>query len=191
MTVATLYILSNNAVTEPTMPSSAIVVFTGKSVEAMLAKGGSDAWVLDPSRARRCQYVVCTRNTHADFATPGPAEHGAAFLVGRVRDIIRVDDSAESHRYLIAFGEYAPVDVSNAWKGWRNPVRYSSLEDIGVDLAALEWHPMPEGSPRIDQVLESGSARKFDHPMTIAEAKRELAAAFGVGVDAVEITIRG
>jgi hypothetical protein len=29
------------------------------------------------------------------------------------------------------------------------------------------------------------------HPLTIAEAKRGLAEAFGVDVDAVEITIRG
>ena len=34
---------------------------------------------------------------------------------------------------LITFSEYAEVSQPGAWKGLRNPVRYTSFEDLGID----------------------------------------------------------
>lgn len=175
------------------MSSAAIVVFTGRSTERMLSEGGSSAWALDPRHARRCEYVVCARNSRAEFTRPGPEDHGSAFLVARIKEIVPAQEPKESGRFLIAFSEYAHTDIPNAWKGWRNPVRYTSLEEIGdngIDPSMLEWKPMPEAS-RPARPTEPAPRGNDAQPLTIAEAKRGLAEAFGVSVDAVEITIRG
>ena len=48
---------------------------------------------------------------------------------------------------LIVFSEFARVAVPDSWpKGYRNPVRYSTLEEISIDPAKLEWKPMPEAT---------------------------------------------
>jgi hypothetical protein len=175
------------------MSTAAIVVFTGRSTERMLSEGGSSAWALDPRHARRCEYVVCARNSRAEFTKPGPEDHGSAFLVARIKDIVPAHEPKEPGRFLIAFSEHAHIDIPKAWKGWRNPVRYTNLEEIGddgIDPATLEWKPMPEAGRPV-QPTEPATSGNGLRPLTIAEAKRGLAEAFGVSVDAVEITIRG
>lgn len=173
------------------MSGSAIAVFTGRTVERMLSEGGSSAWTLDPRHAGRCEYVVCARNSRAEFTRPGPEKHGAAFLIARIAGIVPAPDPKEEGRFLIAFGEYALLLVEDAWKGWRNPVRYTSLEELGIDPTALQWHAMPSAEPTATarQATDVDGARP--RPLTIMEAKRGLAETFGVSVDAVEITIRG
>ena len=169
------------------MSVKAAVVFTAKSVERILQEGGTSSWRLDRNHARQCGFAVCTRNANADWVE-GPEAHHAAFLVGKVSDVVPAPTTAG--RYLIQFSEYALVTVPDAWKGDRNPVKYADLKDLGIDPAKLKWRPMPEPSEIPDSTphtkpLATGS------PLTMAEAKKGLALTFGVKPEAIEITIRG
>jgi hypothetical protein len=170
------------------MARKAILVFTGKTVENMLNDGGSLAWALDQVRARQYEFVVCARNSRASFTRPGPEPHGSAFLVARIGDVVPAP--GEEARFLITFAEYARIDVPRAWQGWRNPVRYTTLEDIGINPDTLTFEPLPEASPR-PAAQPATTGREDGRPLTISEAKRGLAKAFGVSEDAIEITVRG
>jgi hypothetical protein len=57
------------------------------------------------------------------------------------------------------------------------------LTDLGITLRGLEFRPIP--SP------QQPTAVAGERRMTIAEAKKALAATFGVKPEDVEITIRG
>jgi len=168
------------------MTNKTAVVFTAKSIERILAEGGTSSWRLDRNHARQCEYAVCTRNAHADWVE-GPEAHHAAFLVGKVSDVVPAPDIAG--RYLIQFSEYSVVDIPDAWKGDRNPVKYAALKELGIDPAKLKWKPMPEA----DERPEAHRARTPSTGMalTMAEAKKGLALTFRVAPDAIEITIRG
>jgi hypothetical protein len=170
------------------MPTPAVVVFTAKTKEMILAEGGTSAWRLHPEHAKARTYAVCTRNTFAKWSK-GPEEHRSAFLVGKIRNVVPALHRDE-RRYLIEFSEYAEVKVPKVWaKGDRNPVKYVDIEDLGIDPAKLKWKPMP--TPQAGTVPPYEPSAPADAtPLTIAEAKKRLAATFGVSVDAVEITIR-
>jgi hypothetical protein len=170
------------------MSEKTAVFFTAKSVERILREGGTSSWRLDRNHARQCSFAVCTRNAHADWVE-GQEAHRSAFLVGKVKDVVtspKYDD-----RYLIQFSEYALVKISDVWKRDRNPVRYSTLEEIGIDPAKLKWEPMPKfvATPEI----ESSPIPLTDvvGALTMAEAKKGLSLTFGVPPEAIEITIRG
>lgn len=89
--------------------------------------------------------------------------------------------------------EYARIDVPNIWDHGRNPVRYTSLDELakdGITLEGIEFQPMPvldESGPAEAAQPAPNMARE----MTIEDAKKGLAATFGVKPEAVEITIRG
>lgn len=168
--------------------ADAVVVFTGRTVERMLEERGSSAWALDRHHALRCEYVICCRNSRAEFTRPGPEAHGSAFLIARIKDVVPAP--GEEHRFLIEFGEYAVIDVPDLWKGWRNPVRYASLAELGIDPTTLQFSPMPDagGASATTERVEGTPRRKG---LTIADAKRGLAETFGVSPDSIEITIRG
>lgn len=175
---------------------SAVAVFTAKSVATILHDGGSCSWVLDPVRARQCGYLVCTRNGHPDewaWAERAPEPHRSAFLVGTIADA--VPSPNHDGRWLIRIDRYALVERPELWQGWRNPVRYTTLDELGIDPAGLEFEDMP---PVGEETIED---RPFGRPaapqpgkavphLGIAEAKRGLAATFGVPEEAIEITIR-
>jgi hypothetical protein len=167
------------------MSDEAAVVFTAKSIERILREGGTSSWRLDRNHARQCVFAVCTRNANADWVE-GPEAHHSAFLVGKIRDVVPGPDS--DGRYLIQFSEFARVNTPDAWKGDRNPVKYASLEKIGIDPESLRWEPMPApAEPLISGVI----APTAGAPLTIAEAKKSLALTFGVPPEAIEIIIRG
>jgi hypothetical protein len=66
----------------------------------------------------------------------------------------------------------------------RNPVAYATLEELGIDARGLKFKPVP--------ATATPSARSSrGKAMTIAEAKKALAASFGVSPEDVEIIIRG
>jgi len=178
------------------MSGNVIVVFTAKSVERLLAEGGTSSWSLDRNNARQREFAVCTRNTHADFTQgdgfpEGHEPHGSAFLVGRISDVVPSPDY--EGRWLIKFGEYAQITLPEVWKGWRNPVRYTSMEELGIDPAALHFKPMPritEGQhPNEKQVMLA--EKQKSNGLTIPEAKKGLALTLGVSPDAIEIIIKG
>lgn len=163
--------------------TNAVVVFTARSTQNILNEGGTSAWRLDRNHALRCGFVVCARNGNARWVE-GKEAHHSAFLVGKIKDV--VPTAEYPGRFLIQLSEYALVNIPDVWKGERNPVKYSTLEDLGIEAATLTWKPMPKPT----EVLGTGNASGRT-PLTIDEAKQGLAFKFSVPVEAIEITIRG
>ncbi|MBH0775756.1 hypothetical protein [Nocardia bovistercoris] len=159
---------------------NAVVVFTGKSFEKILREGGSQAWKLDPSRAKKCEWLVCTQNAHnyEDYAD-GVAPHRSAFLIGRISRVSPATDPGVEDRWLVEIGEYAPLAQPEVWGGDRNPVRYTTLDALGIDLEGVKFQ-------KLERETTSAAAG-----LTIAQAKAGLAATYGVSVDSIEIVIRG
>ena len=90
------------------------------------------------------------------------------------------------------FSDYAVVDMPEVWGGWRNPVRYTTMEDLGIGPDDLDFRPMPKNeSGEEDQPQGSTADPLRAVPLSIAEAKEALALTFGVSPEAIEITIRG
>jgi len=165
-----------------------IVVFTRKSVETIQEKGGTASWKLRSYRAKKCSFVVCTRNANHKDAE-GSETHHAAFLVGKVKDL--VPSTTKPGRYMIHLSEFARVNIQDVWrKGDRNPVRYTTLKELNIDPTKLKWEPMP--GPSVSERSEQ-KTRKLDltEGLTIVEAKNGLARTFGVAPEAIEITVRG
>ncbi len=176
------------------MAHDATVVFTAKSTARILREGGTSAWRLDRNHARQRPYVICTRNANAHWVE-GQEAHRSAFLVGKVRNVLPCEPTVENeesfkHRFLIQFSEFARISLPEVWsKGDRNPVKYMSLEDFGLDPSQLAWEEMPVLTHADEHQLGTGSLAVT--PLSIAEAKRGLALAFNVAPSSVEITIRG
>jgi len=167
---------------------SAIVVFTSETVETVLNQGGTGGWVLSPKTAGSCKYVVCCRNPAWNNRKEGIARR-AAFLIGLIAGLQKKPDSENDRgqpRFLIEMYEYATFERAEVWnQKARNPVSYKTLKELGIDLRGLKFKPMPVPAP-FAKLGGAGGA-----PMTIADAKKALAATFGVSPDDVEITIRG
>ena len=170
---------------ETNSKNSAIVVLTARGFDTVLSDGGSQAWVLDAKRARTFEYVVCVQN-HGFSKDWGhvTAPHHTAFLIGRLKCVEQSQEDGCEKRWILKFSEYAEIDIPNAWPGNRNPVFYTDLESLNIDVDNLVFQPMPE----IEQELvpEKNKAK----PITLAEAKEGLALTFGVDVSAIEIIVR-
>lgn len=174
------------------MPKDVLVVFTFKHIQTILNDGGTQSWALKPGNARRCRYVVCTRNRYHEGA--GPEEHGAAFLIGKVSTVETSPNRPD--RFIVRFDEYALLDPQPVvWPGARNPVWYvDSLSDLQIDEGALQWQPVPEGDetegePEVDSI-HSGANSHFSGRLTAPAARIQLAETYGVSPENVEITIR-
>jgi hypothetical protein len=160
--------------------SNVISVLTYKSVETIVRDGGSQSWALDRVRASRCDYVVACRNRRNPDAE-GAEEHGTAFLVGKVKDVVPSDTPG---RWLILISEYAQVNWPDQWSG-RNPVAYwkdSNFKDPNgdfYDFKNLDFRP-------VEAFREDAEPKG----LTISEAKVGLAISFGVPESAIEIIIR-
>lgn len=177
------------------MSQEIVVVFTAKSIERILTEGGSAAWRLDRNHARRCEYIVCTRNLHSRWGE-GTEEHQSAFLIGKIRDVVSCRPTPENaehekNRFLIEFTQYARVNIPNAWKGDRNPVRYATLDELGIVPAKLTWETAPDVSERPESEEPAPIHRAGVKALTMTEAKKGLALTFNVPPEAIEITIRG
>lgn len=151
--------------------SDVISVLTYKSVETIIAAGGTQSWALDRNRAARCDYVVVCRNTRT-HNPEGPEDHGTAFMVGKVKDV--VPSTETEGRWLILISEYALVEWPDEWQG-RNPVAYWKDDDYeDVDFKALDYEPL----------------EKLPRGLTILEAKAGLALGLDVPESAIEIIVR-
>lgn len=167
-----------------------IVVFTARSPDRIIREGGSQAWVLNPVRARQAKWLVCTQNRHhpdhefSDATEP----HGTAFLVGKISGIVPSLETPD--RWLIEISEFARINMPSIWHG-RNPVRYTHLQEVVfADINGLKFAPMPQrdAAKPVEQRAEPASSTRA---LTIAEARYGLALTFGVKPEAIEITIRG
>lgn len=171
------------------MPHSAIAVFTANSRDEILDVGGSASWVVAEKQARRREFLVCIRNARA-VAFHDHEPHGTAFLVGRVSGLKPYGhDKKGMQRWIIEISEYAVVDYPEAWGEWRNPVKYTTLEELGIDLKVLEFKPMPVRTKELPPPPPPD--RPKTGALTIAEAKAGLAIQFGVAPESIDITIRG
>jgi hypothetical protein len=167
---------------------SAMVVFTAETVETVLTRGGTGDWVVSPKKAATCKYVVCCRKAAWNNRKEGIA-HRAAFLIGVIAGLHKKADSENERgqaHFLIEISEYATVQRPETWdKDARNPVSYKTLRELGIDLRGLKFKPMLAPGPVMKSTGPGGPA------MSIAEAKKALAATFGVRPEDVDITIRG
>jgi hypothetical protein len=171
------------------MAHPTIAVFTANSRDEILEIGGSASWVLSENKARRHQYLVCIRNAR-NVAFPDHEPHGTAFLVGRISGFkAHGFDKKGMPRWVIELREYAVVDLPEAWRDWRNPVKYTTLEELGIDPKKLKFKPMP--APTKVLTPPPAPARSKAGALTIAEAKAGLALQFGVAPEAIEIMIKG
>jgi hypothetical protein len=146
--------------------NTAIQTFTKNSLENILESGGDHSWPIDPLRAREYKFLVCTSTVGMD--------RGTSFVVGKISSI---DPSPfREKRYIIRFSEFATIQIPKHWPGNRYPVRYTTLEELGIDPNKL--------------IFEKASPTKSD-TLTIAQAKVGLAKHYDVSEDNIEITIRG
>ncbi|QGY80804.1 hypothetical protein [Sphingorhabdus lacus] len=178
------------------MHDGALIVFTAKTVDAILEAGGTQSWVLNPSSMNHVKYVVCTRNADRKYDEEcgvRPEPHRSAFLVGKVSGIRKVDNRNDRDRYIILFSEYAEVSIPEFRGMERNPVTYSdtsAMKSMGLDIAKLVFKPMPKSTEGLANVSEP-EAKNNDAGFNIAEAKKGLAIYFGVPVESIQITISG
>ena len=179
------------------MSDPCVAVFTARSPRRIIEEGGSAAWALDANRARKATYLICIQNQHnpdRDFSDASEA-HGMAFLVGKISDVVPAPDRPD--RWLIRISEFAFVQKKDAWKGWRNPVRYTTLTEFGIDPDGLTFKPLTETSDfapspeTAPPAVHATGGRNHVAPISMAEAKPALAAFYGVTPEAIEIVIRG
>lgn len=175
-----------NAMNKTHNTHTAIAVLTGKSTEHIIEDGGSSSWVLNRAKAIHSQYVVCCRSS-VEWVE-GPEPHGTAFFIGRVSGI--VPSTEISGRWLITVSAFARTDIAGTWQGGRNPVRYTSMEDLGIDPESLAFEAMPD-QPVKPATTPEASFAGDGTALTIAQAKKGLALTFSVSEDAIEITVRG
>lgn len=149
--------------------NTAIQTFTENSLEDILDRGGDYDWVLDQDRAKKCQYLVCCSSQGAN--------RKSSFLVGKISGVdFTYTRESSKNGYLVRISEYAEINIPDSWPGNQNPVRYTSLEELNIDLASLKFQ----------KISKSVSAS-----FTIAQAKTGLAKHYGVSEDSIEITIKG
>jgi hypothetical protein len=131
------------------MAHTAVVTFTAENLQTILSQGGSQAWHLNVDRARRSEYLICTQNRrHKEFREPGAA-HRAAFLLGRIADVVQSPKRPD--RWFIVISEFVELEISEVWDQ-RYPIRYTTLEDLGID---------PSNLPPFRPMLPSAAAKGF------------------------------
>lgn len=174
--------------------SSAVIVMTARGPDRILREGGSQAWVLNPDNARKHEYLVTVQNQHNGKWGGASEPHGTAFLIGRISDVVPSSEEKSEGRYMIRISEYARISLRHEWRG-RNPVRYITLDELGIDPDELQFDPMPSVVSEDEEIGDELQPVVPDAPvkrgfLTIPEAKEGLAASLGVSIDKIEIIIR-
>ena len=166
-------------------------MLTARGKHQLLEEGGSQAWRLNPVNAGKHAYVVCVQNLNTSWGSP-EAKHHHAFMVGKISTITRSIEN--DRRWILNFDAYADIDIPDQWDGNHNPVSYKRLEDLGIDVSKLDFKPLektetlaPEKSVSHENKYQEGITR----PLTIQDAKKGLAAKFGVSEEDIQITING
>lgn len=181
-----------NSLLSPT----AIMVMTARGPARIKHEGGTQAWALNPDNARKHPYVVCVQNQHNGPWGGATEPHNTAFLIGRVSSIEPSPERPE--RYIIRMSEYARIAVHVVWPG-RNPVRYVTLSDFGIDPSKLEFKPMPQPAKAQEETTDENGdpfapetpAATPNETMTglIPEFQQNIASILGIQPSQVRITI--
>jgi len=177
--------------------ASAVMVMTARGPERIVREGGSQAWVLNPANARKHEFLVTVQNQHNGKWGGATEPHGTAFLIGRISEVVPTTEEGSQGRYSIRISEYAKISIPYGWKG-RNPVRYTTLDELDIDPEQLQFQPMPTVVAEPEVVMEEYPVESTNAPdahakqrfLTIPEAKAGLAATLGVSIDKIEITIK-
>jgi hypothetical protein len=155
--------------------NTAIQTFTGNSLDEIVNKGGDWEWTLNEDRAKTQQYLVCCSSVGVN--------RGSGFLVGKIESIDpaqSIDPAWKEDRFFIRISEWAKINIPDLSTGNRNPVRYTSLENLRINLSDLKFEKIPKVKVK---PLPSDS-------LTIAVAKAGLAKHYEVSPDNIEITIK-
>ena len=149
--------------------TKAIQTFTHNSFDDIISRGGDYAWILNQNRAKTYEYLVCCSSVGAN--------RGSAFLVGKISGVEfdRIREKGQNG-YAICISEVASIDIPDLWPGNQNPVRYTTLEDLGIDPSKLSFQKV---------------STTQSNTLTIAQAKTGLAKNYGVSEDNIEILIKG
>lgn len=186
-----------------TASEKAAVVFTFKSIEHICEVGGTQSWRMHRSHFGAFDYVICTRNRRRENVE-GPEEHGSAFLIGKVRDIVpsTEHDNPTKPRFLIRMTEAAIIrDKPGFWRWGRWPTHYDSLDALGIDPSDYDFKPLPELLVEIRRksgglhlpaapALPSPASGRRSWKESIEHAKASLAIELGVEAESIEITVR-
>ena len=118
------------------MPNT-IVVLTYKSIDEIVLKETSESWKLNPIKASKCKYVICTRNRHDTRKIwHGKEKHREAFLIGKIKEIIK--SPFGPGRYKIRFREYAEISIPEFWGKERNPVIYKDIDLDKLNVSSFK-----------------------------------------------------
>jgi hypothetical protein len=198
--------------------SQVLCVRTNKTLRALLhaqngggGGGGAMSWKFQAHRVPPGGLVVLCRlkdpKSLETYADPHP--HNAAFMVGRVRDVVVSPEHAD--RKLIRFDAYAEVSVPGVFPDQRNCLHYATPEELaerGLDLGRLEFRPIPvpaaDGPAAAAEVGVAAAAAAHAAPLrpsgkerrrlsimeAIEEARRHLGARIGVPPEKIEIVLR-
>jgi hypothetical protein len=134
------------------MKEDTIITLTFKKVEHILTLGGSASWKINPTRAKDCKYVICTRNKHSGYKS-GDENHGSAFLIGKISGVSPTNERSIPHverfeenfagRQIIRISHYALINKPNIYPGNRQGFAYTSIDTLGIDPEALDWREVP------------------------------------------------
>jgi len=133
------------------MDDRCLAVFTTETPVRILREGGTRAWRVNPSRARLTPYLVCIHN-HANPAGQLPGNtglHRAVFLVARIGGVVPASGDNRPHRWKICLSAFVRHTVAEAWQPRPNPVRYTTLAQLGIDPDALDFHALEDAQHHI------------------------------------------
>ena len=130
--------------------------------------------------------MVCVQTRNNTWGQP-EAKHHTAFLVGKISSISRSQEADCEDRWIINISEYADISIPNMWDGNRNPVAYSTLEELNINLENLEFNKLEQETSVLEEPNKL-EEKKLDK-ISIPEAKRLLANYFDVPEENISITI--
>lgn len=167
------------------MSTPCIVILTTESAEDILAQGGTQYWRIGQWRADHNKYVVCVRNSHHED-NKGPEPHGTAFLIGKIRQFVPADG-----RSLIEIESWATLDIPDSWMGERYPIRYRTLEELGIDVDSLQFEPVTTEEASRDDMRDEYPDLHYNlrDGLSFDQAKAGLAAFLKVPVSQIRISV--
>ena len=197
------------------MEGQSIVVYTNKNTEFLTKLNGSCSWLLNPERARNCDYVVCTFNANHELADDSVLP-GYGFLIGKISNVTESLNPFDEGRWMIEFEEYMRIDEPDIWQmvseGNRYPVRYvntyslaSLFENFDLINDESEWERVP---PRDHEYIQAefdaqnlyynrkipkrkNKRKNISITEAISDAKKGLSEQLDVLEENIEIIIKG